>query len=100
MDIDALFSIWPFSPELWFTLAVVLIIADVLIGMEFFVLSVGVAAFMISGLLWTQHHGLFELFESWRQIALCFAVLSLASIALIKWMFQNSGKNGRDINEY
>ena len=100
MEIDALLSTWPFSPELWFTLAIILIIADVLIGMEFFVLSVGVAAFLISGLLWMQHQGFFELFESWRQIALCFAVLSLASLALIKRMFQDSGKNGRDINEY
>ena len=93
-------STWPFSPELWFTLAIVMIIADVLIGMEFFVLSVGVAAFMISGLLWMQHHGLFDLFESWSQIALCFAALSLGSIAVIKWMFRNSGGTGRDINDY
>ena len=100
MDIGASLSVWAFSPELWFTLAIVLIIADLLIGMEFFVLSVGVAAFMISGLMWMQHQGVFELFENWRQIALCFGLFSLFSIALIKWMFQRPGEDNPDINEY
>ena len=56
--------------------------------------------FMISGLMWMQHQGVFELFENWRQIALCFGLFSLLSIALIKWVFQRPGEDNPDINEY
>ena len=100
MESVASLSAWAFSPGAWFTLAIVLIIADVLIGMEFFVLSVGVAALMISGLMWTQHQGVFEIFDNWRQVALCFGVFSLFSIAVIKSVFQESGEDNPDINEY
>jgi len=100
MESVASLSSWAFSPAAWFTLAIALIIADLVIGMEFFVLSVGVAALLVSGIIWTQNQGVFELFENWRQVALCFGLLSLFSIALIKWAFQGSGDDHPDINEY
>ena len=103
MDPDGPLSLWLFVPEVWFILAIVLIVADVVVGMNFFVLSVGMASLIVSGLLWLQQIGAFgdlEFFGSWRQIVLWFAALSLASIALIKLAFQKRGRNGPDINEY
>jgi membrane protein implicated in regulation of membrane protease activity len=100
---DSSLYLWLAVPEVWVILAIVLVAADLLIGMDFFVLSVGIASLIISGLLWIQQNGLtgdFSFFATSRQIALGFSVLSLASIGLIKYVFQKKSKQEPDINKY
>ena len=98
--LDALLTPWFFSPEAWFALAIVLIIIDLAVGLEFFVLSSGVAALAIAILLWAQDHEFIAVFSSWREIAVCFALLSLASVVAIKKFIRGRGEKEPDINQY
>ncbi len=94
---------WLLLPEVWVIVAIVLVCADLVIGFHFFVLSVGVAAAVIAAFLFVQRDawlGDFVLFETWRSVGTWFAVLSVASIFLIRWAFQRHRRATPDINEY
>lgn len=99
--LDALDS-WLFLPALWLLLAIVLVGADMLFGFQYFVLSIGVAALAVAGLLFAQQGpwlGGAVLIESWRGLGVWFAALSVASVLAIKLVFQRRG-GPPDINEY
>ncbi|MFP6564088.1 MAG: hypothetical protein VCC68_06360 [Myxococcota bacterium] len=98
--IDPSVLAWVFVPELWFTLAIVLIILDIVVGMDFFVLPIGVSALTVAGLLWAQSHGVFDIFSSWRQIAIFFAVSSVVAVGVVRRVFQTRRAADRDINDY
>ena len=103
MNSEPSLFLWLALPEVWVILAIVLVVVDLMFGMDFFVLSVGVASLIIAGLLWIQQNGAaghFAFFNNWRQIALGFAVLSLVSIGLVKFVFQTKSEDEPDINEY
>ncbi|MCP4900691.1 MAG: hypothetical protein GY906_27320 [bacterium] len=103
MESESSLFLWLALPEVWVILAIVLVVADLLIGMDFFVLSAGVAALIVAGLLWIQQNGMsgdFVFFDTWRQIVFGFAGLSLVSIGLIRNVFQKKTGDGPDINEY
>ena len=94
---------WAILPEIWLILAIILVGADLLFGFDFFVLSIGVAALALAGLLYGQNHIWPEelaLFETWRDVGLWFAVLSVASIALIRLVVYRGRKAQQDINDY
>lgn len=102
MAVDSALETWLFLPALWVALAIVLVGADMLFGFHFFVLSIGVACLILAGLLFAQQ-GPWAVDEiaigSWRGLAVWFAALSVASVLLIKGVFQR--RRGRpDINEY
>ncbi|HAE02091.1 MAG TPA: hypothetical protein DCL95_10860 [Rhodospirillaceae bacterium] len=94
---------WLFQAEAWLILALVLIIADIIVGLDFFVLPVGVAAAIVSALLFAESRFWFSdtiLLESWREVLIAFAILSVAAIFLIRKLFQRHNADTPDINQY
>lgn len=84
-------------------LGVILIILDIFIGLDFFVLPVGVASIIVSILIYAQANMWFGdnfLFDTWKQIIIWFSVLSLFSVVIIKIIFQRHKKRESDINQY
>lgn len=102
MNLLSAITYWAFLPEVWVLLALVLICADIMLAFDFFVLSIGVAALILAGLLFMQRNlwlGDFALFETWRDVGLWFAGLSIASTILIRLTLQRRRAHP-DINEY
>ena len=91
---------WIFVPEIWFALAIVLVIAETVFGLNFFVLPVGISALVLAGLLWLQSRWGTEVFSNWEQILVFFSVLSVVGIGIVRRLFQRSGPTDTDINEY
>ena len=102
MSLDSVLSYWSLQPELWLILALVLVGADIMLGLQFFVLSIGVAALVLSGVLLAQESQWFGdavVVETWHGVGVWFAVLSVASIFLLKLLTRRR-KDQPDINEY
>jgi len=94
---------WLFQIETWLIFGIVLVILDIYVGLQFFVLAFGVACLIIAGLLFAQKSGFFNgtvLFETWRDFGYWFAALSILSFGVIKLAFQRRQKKQDDINEY
>ena len=94
-----------FLPQTWIILGILLIIADIFLGYDFFVLPVGVSALIISLILYLQtdafeEFGDFILFNTWHDVAYWFSGLSLVSIILMRLLFKLRKKDRIDINEY
>ena len=94
-----------FLPQTWIILGILLIIADIFLGYDFFVLPVGVSALIISLILYLQtgsfeEMGDFILFNTWHDVAYWFSGLSLVSIILMRLLFKLRKKDRVDINEY
>ena len=94
-----------FLPQTWIILGILLIIADIFLGYDFFVLPVGVSALIISLILYLQigafeELGDFILFNTWHDVAYWFSGLSLVSIILMRLLFKLRKKDRIDINEY
>ena len=102
MSLDSVLSYWSFQPEFWLILALVLVGADIMLGLQFFVLSIGVASLLLAGVLLAQQNQWFGdavLIETWHGVGVWFAVLSVASILLIKYLVRQR-RGQPDINEY
>ena len=94
---------WALLPEVWVIIAFALVGADLVFGLDFFVLSIGVAALVVAGLLLTQRNlwfGDFVLFETWRGVFVWFAGLSVSSTVAIRLLLRQHRRNLPDINEY
>jgi membrane protein implicated in regulation of membrane protease activity len=103
MDTYSNISYWMFQAEAWVILGILLVIADTFLGYTFFILPIGVAAFLISLMIFAQDHmwlGTFEFFHTWREILMYFGGLSLVSIAILKYAFQRRKDSEPDINQY
>lgn len=102
MSLDRMMDYWSFQPEIWVILAILLVGADILLGLQFFVLAIGVAALLLSGVLFAQQNLWFGdalVIETWRGVGVWFSALSLVSIFLIKLVLR--WRRGQpDINEY
>lgn len=102
MSLDSVLSYWSLQPEFWLILALVLVGADIMLGLQFFVLSIGVASLLLAGMLLAQQNQWFGdavLIETWHTVGVWFAVLSVASILLIKLLVRQR-RDQPDINEY
>lgn len=94
---------WLFKPEIWLIAGVALVIADMLFGLALFALSVGIAAGLISGMLYLESEFWFAnqiILTSWREVFLIFAVLSVLMVFVIRRLFQARNDQGSDINQY
>ena len=102
MDGHSAFEAWLFSPYLWVFAALLLVGADMVFGLEYFVLSIGVAALVMAALLYLQDRPwapAAPAIESWRGVGVWFAGLTVASVAAIRLLFQRRG-GPPDPNEY
>lgn len=94
---------WVLLPEVWIIAAILLIGADIVLGFEFFVLSIGIAALILAGLLFAQQEawlGHVLLFETWEDVGIWFAGLSIGSIGLIRLWLRRRHSAQPDINQY
>lgn len=99
---DSVLVYWCLQPEPWLILALVLVGAEIVFGLQYFVLSVAVAALLLAGVLFAQQNHWFggaAAIETWRGVGAWFAVLSVASVFLIRRLLRT--RRGRpDVNEY
>lgn len=92
---------WALNTEAWVVIGVVLVLAEIFLGTAHVVLSIGLAAFAISGLLYGQEQGWLGtrlLIETWRGALIWFAILSVASIVLVRVFARTRNKD--DVNTY
>lgn len=102
MSLDSVLGYWSLQPEFWLILALVLVGADIILGLQFFVLSIGVASLLLAGVLLAQQNQWFGdavLIETWHTVGVWFAVLSVVSILLIRFLVRQR-RDQPDINEY
>lgn len=97
-------SYWLFKPEAWALLGLLLIGFEMLVG-NLFALPIGVACLFVAGMTYGQEemwYGDTVLFETWRQILIAFAVLSVLSVGIIKFLVQKKSPDDEDddINQY
>ena len=91
------------STHFWLILGLVLTIADIFLGFNFFVLPFGVAALLVSAIVHGQKAGLtgeLQLYTDWQGVAYWFAGLSVVSVGLLRLLFQKKRDGKEDINEY
>ena len=101
MDIYLSFSYWIFQPYFWIILGLIIIIIDIFLG--FILLPFGISALLIAVLIFTDRKSIlgdFFFFETWRDICLYYALLSLIALGALKLFFKKSKKGKADINDY
>lgn len=89
--------------EVWYVFGVGLVILDLVVGLEFFVLSFGIGAIatgIIVGLIPGTDFGEFIQLNTPVRTLLFFGVSSLLSLAPIKYFAYKFYKKGKDINKY
>ena len=95
-------------PELWVIIGILLIIIDITIGFEFFVLSIGLSSFIIAFLLFSQEklwlidfNINYVILSDWKAVLITLSILSILTVGVIKYIFQNRFKKSKkDINDY
>jgi len=95
-------------PELWVIIGILLIIIDITIGFEFFVLSIGLSSFIVAFLLFSQEklwlidfNISYVILSDWKDVLIALSILSILTIGVIKYVFQNRFKKSKkDINDY
>lgn len=101
---DALtLTYWLFQPQAWIIAGIILIIADIVLGVNFFILPFGVAALLMSlGIVLDQNLYLGDVvfLQTWKTVLIVYSAMSVACIFLIRLVFQKKLKERKDINEY
>jgi len=100
--VDAL-NYWSYVAEVWVILGLILIIGDIYLGFNFFVLPIGIASLIISALVYIENNDVFGpiiLFSDWKMVIFWFAILSIISLGLLKYFFQRGPKDEPDVNNY
>ena len=95
-------------PEFWVIIGILLIIIDITIGFEFFVLSIGLSSFIIAFLLFSQEklwlidfNISYIILSDWKDVLITLSILSILTVGVIKYIFQNRFKKSKkDINDY
>lgn len=94
---------WLFLPEAWLIAGILLVVLELFEG-SMIALPIGVAALIVAGIVKAQAmlwFGDIVLLETWRDVLLCFALLAVASVGLIRLVFQRRrNKQPDDINDY
>ena len=99
---DAL-NYWSYVTEVWVIMGLLLIIGDIFLGFNFFVLPIGIAALIISVFVYIENNDVFGpiiIFSDWKMVIFWFAVLSIISVGLLRYFFQRNQKDVPDVNEY
>ncbi|WP_420548609.1 NfeD family protein [Curvivirga sp.] len=104
MDTYLQISSLAFKPEIWLILGILLVMADIFLGYDFFVLPVGAAALIVSAVVYAQKNRWFGeetvLLDDWHEVGFFFAILSVISVILIRFIWQKNKKEQADINDY
>lgn len=101
MDLYLTFSYWIFQPYVWIIFGLTILIVDIFLG--FILLPFSISALIIGGVIYSDQNlvfGDFIVFETWRQIILSYAVLSLVSVGLLRFFLHSRKRDKFDINKY
>ena len=112
LEFSLLLNNWAFHPETWLILGILLILVDLLFGLNYFLLPLGVGAFftailvvvtnsMISDRMLMDEGWLERLliFEDWKDLLYWFAGFSLLCTLLMRIFFKKA-HDETDINDY
>ena len=93
---------WLLRYEFWLIAALVLVALDVLLGLDFFLLTFGIGAAMTGGSLFYKDALPLPYTGSWEALLTFFAIFSLLILVPMRRFFQKagSGEDGSDINRY
>ncbi|MFT7287823.1 MAG: hypothetical protein ACI87W_001938 [Halieaceae bacterium] len=87
--------------ETWMILGFVLIVLDMLIGLDFFALAFGIGALITGVTLLAKDLVPIPISESWEGTLSYFGVLSVVVlIPLRRWVKRSRDESGEDINRY
>lgn len=94
-----------FDPVFWLILGVIMIIVEILFGLNFFILPLGISAFLLSLLLELEFIGIYVVFDepiftNWKDILFAYSLFSIISVSAIKLLFSKTQKDIKDINDY
>jgi len=89
--------------QFWVAVGLLLVLADIFLGFNLFVLPVGVAALIVAGIIVMQSNavlGMAQLYADWQGLVYWFAGLSVISVVLLRLVFQRAKQDAPDINQY
>ncbi len=94
---------WLFLPELWVILGIILILADLFIGLSYVLLPFSISSILTALLIFFDSQGmLYDIisFDTWRNVIYWFAGLSFFSVVILRKFTQIGRKGTDDINKY
>ena len=92
-----------FVTEVWVIVGIVLILADMFLGMNYILLPIGIACLLIAAMVFGKNSGFLPTsmpLDDWKHVAYWFAGLSIASIAILKFFARSRSKKDEDVNLY
>ena len=91
---------WLLMPQLWLILGVLFVIAEVVLGGGYVLLSFGISSLLVAILNFVQARTQIAVVTDWMDIGLVFAVLTVCTIFLMRRLFVGSVPDNNDINQY
>ena len=112
LEFSLLLNNWAFQPETWLILGILLILTDLLFGFNYFLLPLGIGAFLTAILVVLTNSMLSEevllerrwyesvlVFENWKDLLYWFAGFSLLCTIFMRIFFKKAHEQF-DINDY
>lgn len=101
MDIELFLIAKMFEPYTWIILALIVLVIDIFLG--FVLLPFGISALGIAFLVFSDKNSLFgdfHFFQTWENIISYYAILTIVTMVIIKFVFRKSSNVNSDINHY
>ena len=98
MTVD-LINYWLLLPKVWIIFGFALVILEILIGTGYISLSFGIAAILMSLIVYSQNTWNYSATLNWMDIAFLYGILSIVAILILKLFSQNQSAT-KDINKY
>ena len=112
IEFSLLLNNWAFQPETWLIIGILLILIDLLFGLNYFLLPLGIVAFLTALMVALSNSLLSEevlmgrrwyesmlIFENWKDLLYWFAGFSLLCTVIMRVFFKKAHEQF-DINEY
>lgn len=97
MEFDPQLNTLLLEADFWYLVGIGLVIIEVIIGLEFFVLAFGIGAILTGATI--DLSLLLSWLVYWERTILVFSVLSLATLLVLKKLIPK-GRAKKDINDY
>ena len=94
---------WLLNGQFWLAAGLFLVLSDIFLGFNLFVLPVGVAALIVACIIMLQENGMLgaaTFYDDWQDVIYWFAGLSVISVVLLRIVFQRVKSKSPDINDY
>ena len=89
---------WLLLPEVWLIAGILLVIVEIVVGTAYFLLALGIACLILSGIVFSQEVFVFNFLTDWMDVSISYGVLSILSIFVMKAVVKKGKAD--DINEY